>query len=96
MSGDVDLFGDPITQKQVMARPSRVGINGRGFKGGYYTHPGSGPAGETCKTCKHYCRVAGGRKAYPKCERMRHHWSHGPGSDIKAKAPACSGWETKA
>lgn len=86
-----DLFGAPLSDDTAMAKVRRR-ASGRGWRGGYASAPGSGPAGETCKTCDHYCRVGGGRRAYPKCGLMRHAWTHGPGSDIKARAPACSQW----
>lgn len=90
-----DLFGQPIAEATALARPRKIGIGGRGFKGGYFMQPGSGPTGETCKTCAHYRRVRGGARAYPKCLKMKHAWTSGPGSDIKAKMAACSGWEKK-
>ncbi len=89
MSMQNDLFGVPITAASVMAKP------GRPKKTGHAAPPGSGPAGETCKSCAHYSRAAGGRRAYPKCGLMRHAWTHGPGSDIKASSPACNRWEAK-
>ena len=61
-------------------------------KTGYAALPGTGPPGETCKTCKHFYRHEMG-KTYFKCSLMRLIWTHGPGSDIKAKSPACKRWE---
>lgn len=58
---------------------------------------GSGPEGETCRSCQH--KVATGnsdRRVYLKCELMRKCWTHGPGTDIRAGWPACSHWEPKA
>lgn len=59
---------------------------------GYAALPGSGPQGETCKTCQHYThrRFA---STYRKCGLMRAHWTGGAGSDVKASSPACSRWE---
>lgn len=59
---------------------------------GYAAPPGSGPTGETCRTCKHlvHKRMAG---TYLKCELMRSVWTGGGGTDVKAKSPACSQWE---
>lgn len=62
------------------------------YKGGYADVPGSGPAGETCKTCAHLYRHEMA-KTYLKCALMKHRWTGGPGSDIKAKSPACARWE---
>lgn len=61
--------------------------------GAYAGHPGAGPPGETCRTCAHYRSVGGGSRTYPKCNLIRHRWTGGPGTDIKAKTPACEKWE---
>jgi hypothetical protein len=55
--------------------------------------PGTGPAGETCRTCRHLVRVrlAG---TYLKCGLMRLAWTHGGATDIKAGWPACGAWES--
>lgn len=64
--------------------------------GGYSAPPGTGPEGETCKSCKHLVRVeTGARRIYRKCGLQRHRWTHGPGTDIKASALACRCWEEK-
>lgn len=64
---------------------------------GYAAPPGTGPDGETCRTCKHYAynhnRTS---RRYPKCALMEAVWTHGPGTDIKARSPACSCWERPA
>lgn len=60
---------------------------------GYARPPGSGPAGETCKTCAHCCRVEGGANWYHKCDLLKFRWTHGPGTDVKAKSPACELWK---
>lgn len=64
------------------------------FKGGYADVPGTGPEGQTCKTCRHLVRKQMA-KTYFKCALMRHRWTGGGGSDVKAKAPACARWETE-
>jgi hypothetical protein len=56
---------------------------------------GSGPAGETCRTCAHYTHGGGNVRSYPKCGLMRSSWTRGPGSDIKASFDACRLWEAK-
>ncbi len=59
---------------------------------GHAAKPGSGPVGETCRSCKHYTlREWAG--TYRKCGLMRAHWTGGGGSDIRARDPACSKWE---
>lgn len=66
---------------------------------GYAMPPGTGPAGETCKTCAHIERPATrSGKVFRKCGANKQAWTHGPGSDIRAGSPACSKWakpETK-
>ena len=53
---------------------------------------GSGPDGETCRTCKNAVRLDYHDKAYWKCGLMRSVWTHGAASDIKLKWPACGDW----
>ncbi len=55
---------------------------------GYAHLPGTGPKGETCGLCVHAVRF--GR--FMKCEKARAKWTHGRGSDVLARAPACSYW----
>jgi hypothetical protein len=62
---------------------------------GYAARPGSGPAGETCATCKHLCRIRHA-KTYLKCGLVKHAWTGGPKTDIRAKSPACQLWEPNA
>jgi hypothetical protein len=55
---------------------------------------GSGPAGETCGTCEHLVRrVSPSGKRFLKCGLVRQLWTKGPGSDIRAKWPACRCFE---
>jgi hypothetical protein len=63
---------------------------------GYAAAPGSGPKGETCKTCAFSVHREGGAKSYPKCLLAREKWTGGPGSDIKMSAPACGMWKAPA
>lgn len=60
---------------------------------GYYYHPGTGPEGETCGSCKN-CVGRGGH--YLKCELNRARWTHGRATDILARAGACKYWESAA
>lgn len=86
-----DLFGEPV-REGTMPGLRRAK---RDKKTGHAAPIGSGPAGETCKTCRHYKRVkwAG---IYRKCGLMRSRWTHGPGSDIRANDAACRHWEKPA
>jgi hypothetical protein len=54
--------------------------------------PGNGPQGETCGTCLHCSDVCYNTKTYFKCGKLRAHWTHGPGTDIRKKDPACIFW----
>lgn len=78
--------------------PLRERITGDGKRKeipkGYAARPGSGPAGETCKTCefKYRIEIRSG-KMFWKCLKMKHIWSSCYASDIRLKSPACSFWE---
>src|SRR5690606_36519054 len=65
---------------------------GRARKTGHAWLPGTGPKGETCRTCKHYV-IRQWAGTYRKCDLMRDHWTKGPGSDIRARDAACKKWE---
>ena len=55
---------------------------------------GSGPDGETCRTCRHKTPTfSGSGKRFLKCGLMQRSWTHGGGTDIKARWPACHYWE---
>ncbi|MEW6304865.1 MAG: hypothetical protein AB1705_15425 [Verrucomicrobiota bacterium] len=82
MSAQLSIFGGEVTERQRRKDEPK----------GYAKPPGSGPAGETCGTCAHAVKVRGGRRAYWKCAVIRHRWTHGPGTDIRLKTPACSMW----
>lgn len=86
-----DLFGNEITIKFGDDLPP--GKKKRNDKPRGSAAPiGSGPAGETCKSCKHsYCNQYA--KRYWKCDLVKA--THGPGSDIRLKWAACSRWEAK-
>lgn len=60
---------------------------------GYAAKPGTGPAGETCATCKHLVTRPGTKHRYYKCALMRETWTHGRGSDVAYRSPACEKWE---
>ena len=84
-----DLFGREVTEAEARQLLRRKGTRPKG----YYYQPGTGPAGETCKTCKHITRHGSSRRTYLKCGLNRSRWTRGPGSDILAGAPACKYWE---
>lgn len=80
------LFGDPLTK--VPDKASRAVKN--------LATPasvGSGPDGMTCKQCEFYVRVHYQAGIYLKCGKMQKYWTHGAGTDIRAKWTACSEFE---
>ena len=81
-----DLFGDEVV---LIAKPGpwrRVT--------GYAAPPGTGPAGETCKTCRYKRTLSnGGKKSWIKCYHREAYRSCCDATDIKASAPACRHWE---
>ncbi len=56
---------------------------------GYIYHPGTGPEGETCGSCRHICK---GRR-WHKCALNKARWTRSRGSDVLVKSPACKYWE---
>jgi len=67
-------------------------LHGRPRKSGHAAPIASGPAGETCGSCRHmhHNRMA---NVYLKCELMRATWTGGPGTDVRAGDAACAKWE---
>ncbi len=87
-----DARFDLMTMPEQSEQSKLAAARRRLAKGSYADVPGTGPAGETCKTCKHYGGVRLSR-LYRKCELTKAQWTSGPGTDILASAPACSKWE---
>jgi hypothetical protein len=85
-----DLFGQEITTPPPL--PPSEKKRHKTIPKGYAAPPGTGPAGETCRTCAHYARVEHA-KVYLKCLKVRERWTNGPGTDILARSPACHYWE---
>lgn len=80
---DLDLFGKPINDaKAARKTPAPKG---------YARPPGSGPAGEFCRTCKHKRRRFTGSKVFYKCALVKP--TKGAGTDILVGSPACSRFE---
>lgn len=79
---DTDLWNQPIgADKRSTPLPK-----------GHAGKPGSGPAGETCGSCRHLARFRYS-KTYLKCRLLEKQWTHGPGTDVRAKDAACLKWE---
>lgn len=58
---------------------------------GYAYHPGTGPEGETCGSCRFDEKHRRWHKCGHEFARRKHTSSRG--SDILARAPACKYWE---
>lgn len=88
----IDLFGETVALEISEAKgrkPTKPN--------GYAAPPGTGPEGETCKSCQNAVRVSGNTaNTYRKCALMRANWTSGPGSDILFRSPACRHWEKEA
>ena len=99
----VNASGKPIDIKQMMTEGARqrylLGKDAAPkrkptVKNGYAAPPGTGPEGETCKTCAHKVRCGNyGGKSFLKCNLRRSTWTSGEGTDILARTPACNKWE---
>jgi len=91
-----DLFGNEVTEDQARALLAKARKKRKEpVPRGYAAQPGTGPAGETCRSCRHYVRKHLA-KAYLKCALMRAHWTGGGSTDIRAGSPACKRWEKPA
>lgn len=80
---DMDRALTPAERKKLRRDPEP--------KGHAWT-PGTGPHGETCKTCAHIERLQYA-KVYLKCGKNRANWTSGRRTDIRAGDPACKFWE---
>jgi hypothetical protein len=92
MTNAVDLFGEKPREQTaaVKGKAKRKDPRPKGYAG----IPGTGPAGQTCGSCEHVARLGTGTaKTYIKCKLMERLWTHGRGSDVLARSPACSKWE---
>lgn len=100
MSTFVDINGKPLDLRGQMAEGARLRrlgyLAGAGkrkptVKNGYAAPPGTGPEGKTCKDCAHKQRLGNyGGKSFLKCALRKATWTHGEGTDILARSPACS------
>jgi hypothetical protein len=56
----------------------------------YAATPGTGPEGETCRTCAHRELQSGVGGRYWKCGLAN--YTRGPATDIRLRTPACVLW----
>lgn len=83
-----DIFGNEVSIKFGDGTPKK----NRDTPRGNASPIGSGPAGETCRTCAHsYCYECA--KRYWKCDLVKP--THSPKTDIRLKWAACSQWEKR-
>ena len=67
---------------------------GRHKPDGYAAAPGTGPDGQTCKTCAHcHAMKVGYRRTVRKCLLIRARWRCSVRTDILLKSPACRHWK---
>lgn len=90
-----DLFGNEVDLQAMADAPLQGPRRKRKdpVPKGHAWMPGTGPDGETCKTCKHRARILLSSKVVSKCGLNKRRWTGGRGSDIRAGDPACKFWE---
>lgn len=81
----------PLTAEQMLER-KRAKRRAAETPRGYAFTPGTGPEGETCKTCAH-CKRFEFAKAFHKCAKASTAWTHSRRTDIRVASPACKFWE---
>lgn len=91
-----DRNGNPVSEAEARALLCRAKVGAARkptvtVKNGYAAEPGTGPSGETCKTCRHLVanRLS---KTYWKCGLLRAFWTGGAKTDVLLKSPACQHW----
>jgi len=83
---------EPVAQQsEIFDKPRRhCRLKGRGYAG----TPGTGPIGETCKTCAqlrcHTRTYGSGQRRWYKCALVKVTYS--VDTDIRLDAPACHAW----
>jgi hypothetical protein len=92
----IDLFGERPESSPIGPKLGPKGGKHYTAPKGYAASPGTGPAGKTCHDCAHYVIVCGGVRSFPKCALAEARWTHGRGSDILVRSPACVRFEQKA
>lgn len=85
-----DLLGNEVSEEQARALLKRK--RREPTPNGYAWKPGTGPAGETCGSCKHHFRNQMA-KVYHKCSLSESRWTGGRATDILVRSPACKFWE---
>ena len=86
-----DLFGEAPDQPMPGTRRGPKGGKNYVRQRGYAAMPGTGPAGETCATCKNCARF----RKWAKCRLIERKWTGGRATDVLMRSPACSRWERR-
>ena len=89
----IDLFAPDHAMSPVERKAFERQYAPKKMGGLHAAVPGTGPSGETCKSCRHLFRNRLA-KTYLKCELVRQFWTGGGATDVKARDAACSKWET--
>lgn len=90
MTGQLDLLA--LANGPMLTPGQRRKLATRTKKHGHAWPPGTGPADETCGSCRHLVRKRMA-KTYIKCGLMRSVWTGGSGTDIRSGDPSCKKWE---
>jgi len=72
---------------------ARTGKAVEGGPAGHAAPAGTGPAGESCRTCRHLAPVTPGGRRVHKCGLMRQRWTSSVRTDVRVSYPACACWE---
>ena len=62
---------------------------------GHDKPPGTGPAFETCGSCRNLIRRCEGNRVVRKCWLMNQKWNRGISTCVRVRDAACSLWEEK-
>ena len=91
-----DLFG-PILPSPFELKLNAERIRAKEIKNkiprGYIATPGTGPKGETCRTCQHVVRVRLMGEQRLRCGLNQAKWKKTNRSRVIPTSPACSQWE---
>ena len=93
MVDEINQPGETGKQLDLMVMPaSALAARKNSNKRGHAAVPGTGPSGETCKTCDHLVRkIMGG--TYLKCGLVEAYWTGGSATDVRAGDAACRQWK---
>jgi hypothetical protein len=88
---DLSALREAAAHQRRLERQAGVVHRTPTVKRGYAAPPGTGPDGKTCADCVHKRSFGrSGGKHFIKCELRRSTWTHGEGTDILARSPACN------